>query len=60
VYNEAQSMFQKLVRSNSENAAYKDGLLVVETKMAEAEKALKTAGTGSSSTPTKPDGPARR
>ncbi len=50
-YKEARTMFQKLVHSNPENAMHKYQLQEVETRLAEAENALKTGATGSSGTP---------
>ncbi len=41
-FKEAQTMYQKLAQSNSENARYKASLLEIGTMLAESEKASKT------------------
>jgi eukaryotic-like serine/threonine-protein kinase len=41
-FKEAQTMYQKLAQSNSENGRYKASLLEIETMLTESEKASKT------------------
>ena len=43
---EARTMYQRLVQSNSENARYKESLREIEAKLAESEEGFKTSKCG--------------
>ena len=53
---EARTMFQRLVQSNSENARFKESLREIEMMLAECEKALKAAVPGSTAISERPAG----
>jgi tetratricopeptide (TPR) repeat protein len=54
VFEQARTICRKLVHSNPDEAGLKESLMRVERGLAESEKALKAALTGSSGTPERP------